>query len=191
MNLLHIDSSALGANSATREITAAVVARHLETHPEAAVVRRDLDSAPLPHLDGAILSGQDAEAAAQSADVLAEFLVADTVVIGAPMYNFGVPSSLKAWIDRIAVAGKTFRYTANGPEGLVRGKTVIVATAAGGLHAGQPTDFVEPYLRQVFAFIGVTDVRVVRADGVALSPDHRRNAIEAAINDGEALAKAA
>ena len=190
MTLLHIDSSALGANSATREITAAVVARHLKAHPDAAVVRRDLDAAPLPHLDGAILTGQDAEAAAQSADVLAEFLAADTVVIGAPMYNFGVPSSLKAWIDRIAVAGKTFRYTANGPEGLVRGKTVIVATAAGGLHAGQPTDFVEPYLRQVFAFIGITDLRVVRADGVALSPDHRRRAIEAAIK-GEVLAQAA
>ena len=191
MRLLHIDSSALGANSATREITAALVAQVRAARPDATVVRRDLDAAPLPHLDGAILGGVNAKAAEQSAQVLEEFLAADTVVIGAPMYNFAIPSSLKAWIDRIAVAGKTFRYTQDGPEGLVRGKTVIVAVAAGGVHAGQPTDFVEPYLRQVFGFIGVTDLRFVRAEGVALSTDHRRNAIEAAIDGARALPKAA
>lgn len=191
MRLLHIDSSALGANSATREITAALVAQMKAARPDATVVRRDLDAAPLPHIDGAILGGANAEAAEQSAQVLEEFLAADTVVIGAPMYNFAIPSSLKAWVDRIAVAGKTFRYTQDGPEGLVRGKTVIVAVAAGGVHAGQPTDFVEPYLRQVFGFIGVTDLRFVRAEGVALSADHRRNAIEAAIDGARALPKAA
>ncbi len=183
MRLLHIDSSVLGTNSATRELTAALVAQQLGAHPGAAVVRRDLDAQALPHLNGAILGGSDAAAASESAAVLDEFLSADTVVIGAPMYNFSIPSSLKAWIDRIAVAGRTFRYTADGPEGLARDKTVIVAVAAGGLHAGQPTDFVEPYLRQVFGFIGVTDLRFVRADGVALSPAHRRDAIDAAIGN--------
>jgi FMN-dependent NADH-azoreductase len=191
MNLLHIDSSALGAASATRELTAALVAERLRADSGLRVTYRDLDAAPLPHLSGRILSGADADAAAASAATLEEFLAADVIVIGAPMYNFSIPSSLKAWIDRISVAGRTFRYTAAGPEGLAGGRTVIVATAAGGLHAGQPTDFVEPYLRQVFAFLGITDVRFVRADGVALSPDHRRNAIEAALESAQALPRAA
>ena len=191
MKLLHIDSSALGANSATREITAALVARQLELNPGTEVVHRDLDARPLPHLDGAILGGAGTAAAAESAAVLEEFLAADTVVIGAPMYNFAIPSTLKAWIDRIAVAGRTFRYTAAGPEGLVQGKTIIVATAAGGVHAGQPTDFVEPYLRQVFGFLGVTDLAFVRADGVALSAEQRRAAIDGAIRQADALPLAA
>lgn len=191
MKLLHIDSSALGANSATREITAALVARQLELNAGAEVVHRDLDARPLPHLGGAILGGADAAAAAESAAVLEEFLAADTVVIGAPMYNFAIPSTLKAWIDRIAVAGRTFRYTAAGSEGLVQGKTIIVATAAGGVHAGQPTDFVEPYLRQVFGFLGVTDLAFVRADGLALSAEQRRAAIDGAIRQADALPLAA
>lgn len=191
MKLLHIDSSALGAHSATREITAAIVTRHVQGDPAAVVVHRDLAAQPLPHLDGAILGGEDAAGAAESAAVLEEFLAADTVVIGAPMYNFGIPSALKAWVDRIAVAGRTFRYTADGPEGLVQGKTVIVAVAAGGLHAARPSDFVEPYLRQVFGFIGVTDLRFVRAEGLAFSPAQRRAAIDAALDDAVELARAA
>ncbi|WP_133478379.1 FMN-dependent NADH-azoreductase [Cognatilysobacter segetis] len=179
MNLLHLDSSALGAHSVTREITAAAVERWAADAAPVRIVRRDLDAAPLPHLSAATLAGGDA--VAESAAVLDEFLAADVVVIGAPMYNFGVPSTLKAWLDRISVAGKTFRYTAEGPEGLVHGKTVVIAVAAGGAHAGQPTDFVEPYLRQLFGFLGVRDVHVVRADGVAMSAEHRREAIERAV----------
>lgn len=190
MKLLHIDSSALGAHSATREITAAVVGGLRADTLDVAVEYLDLDADPLPHLNGRILGGADPDAAVRSAATLEQFLAADTVVIGAPMYNFSVPSSLKAWIDRVSVAGRTFRYTADGPEGLVRDKTVIIATAAGGLHAGQPTDFVEPYLRQVFGFLGVTDLHFVRADGVALSPERRRDAIQRAIggSDGRRLA---
>ncbi|GAB6196268.1 FMN-dependent NADH-azoreductase [Lysobacter xanthus] len=183
MKLLQIDSSALGANSATRELTAALVELQRQRVPALHLIRRDLDAAPLPHLSAATLA--DPEAAIQSQEVLDEFLAADTVVIGAPMYNFGIPSTLKAWMDRITVAGRTFRYTATGPEGLVRGKTVILAIAAGGMHAGQATDFVEPYLRQVFGFLGVTDLHVVRADGVALSPEDRRRAIADAIGSAE------
>lgn len=179
MKLLHIDSSALGANSVTRELTAAVVEQQRRLAPAAQVVRRDLDTDALPHLAAATFASD--EATAQSAAVLDEFLTADIVVIGAPMYNFTIPSTLKAWIDRISVAGKTFRYGANGPEGLVHGKTVIVAIAAGGSHAGQSTDFVEPYLRQLFGFLGVRDLRFIRADGIALSPEHRRAAIDAAV----------
>ncbi|TCZ88936.1 FMN-dependent NADH-azoreductase [Lysobacter sp. N42] len=191
MKLLHLDSSALGAHSATREITAAIVARQLQRDSATRVVHRDLAAQPLPHLDGAILGGEDPAGAAESAAVLEEFLAADTVVIGAPMYNFGIPSALKAWVDRIAVAGRTFRYTADGPEGLVQGKTVIVAVAAGGLHAARPSDFVEPYLRQVFGFIGVTDLRFVRAEGLAFSPAQRRAAIDAALDDAVDLPRAA
>ncbi|AXK71687.1 FMN-dependent NADH-azoreductase [Lysobacter sp. TY2-98] len=179
MKLLRLDSSALGANSVTRELTAAVVDQQRRLDPALEVVHRDLDTDALPHLSAATFAND--EATAQSAAVLDEFLAADTVVIGAPMYNFSIPSTLKAWIDRVSVAGKTFRYGANGPEGLVHGKTVIVAVASGGAHAGQPTDFVEPYLRQLFGFLGVPDVRFIRADGVAFSPEHRRNAIDAAV----------
>lgn len=97
------------------------------------------------------------------------------------MYNFSVPSTLKAWIDRIAVVGRSFRYTANGPEGLAGGKRVIVASGRGGLHTGAPTDFQEPYLRQVFAFLGIDAVEFVRAEGVAYSPQHRSDAIAQAL----------
>ncbi|MGY3264989.1 FMN-dependent NADH-azoreductase [Lysobacter sp. HA35] len=179
MKLLHLDSSALGANSVSRELTAAIVRQQQRLDHKVEVVRRDLDADALPHLSASTFAS--AVAAAQSAAVLDEFLAADTVVIGAPMYNFSIPSTLKAWIDRISVAGKTFRYGPTGPEGLVRGKTVIVAIASGGSHAGQPTDFVEPYLRQLFGFLGVRDIRFVRADGIALSPEHRRAAIDAAV----------
>jgi FMN-dependent NADH-azoreductase len=181
MKILHLDSSALRDRSTTRLLTAAAVERVRAVLPEASVVYRDVDATPLPHLLGAHLAGADAAAAGESERVLAEFLEADVVVLGAPMYNFGIPSTLKAWIDRIAVAGRTFRYTADGPQGLAGGKHVIIATAAGGMHAGQPTDFVEPYLRQVFGFLGIDNITVVRADGVALSAQHREQAIDAAL----------
>ena len=96
------------------------------------------------------------------------------------MYNFSIPSTLKAWIDRVAVAGRTFRYTEAGPEGLAGGKKVVIASGRGGLHSGTPSDFQEPYLRQVFAFLGIEDVEFVRAEGVAYSPQHRSDAIAAA-----------
>ncbi len=179
MKILHLDSSALGANSVSRELSAAVVAK-LRQHPGAQVDYRDLDAQPLPHLTGASLAGADGVQAADAERVLEQFLGADVVVIGVPMYNFGIPSTLKAWIDRIAVAGRTFRYTASGPEGLAGGRQVIIASARGGVHTGAATDFQEPYLRQVFAFIGIDDVRFVRAEGVAFSPDHRARALEAA-----------
>ena len=179
MKLLHLDSSALGANSVSRQLTAAIVEQQRRANPAVEVLRRDLDTDALPHLSSATFGNE--AAAAESAAVLEEFLAADTVVIGAPMYNFAIPSALKAWIDRITVAGKTFRYTAAGPEGLVPDKTVIVAIAAGGDHAGQPTDFIEPYLRFIFGFLGVRDLRFVRADGVSISPERRAAAIEAAM----------
>jgi FMN-dependent NADH-azoreductase len=186
MKVLHIDSSITGDASVSRQLTSAVVEALKARAPEAQVVRRDLDAQPLAHLDGQGLAGL-----ADSA-VVQEFLDADVVVIGAPMYNFTVSSQLKAWIDRVAVAGKTFRYTAEGPEGLSGGRTVIIASSRGGMYGAETpaaaADFQEPYLRCLFGFLGVSDLRFIRAEGVAYGPDQRQAALEAAIASAPALA---
>ncbi|HZF99198.1 MAG TPA: NAD(P)H-dependent oxidoreductase [Pseudoxanthomonas sp.] len=142
---------------------------------------RDLDADPLPHLTQRLLAGGDTADAAEGVRAMEQFLAADVVVIGAPMYNFSIPSTLKAWIDRIAVAGRTFRYTDTGPEGLAGGRKVIIASGRGGLHTGLPSDFQETYLRQVFGFLGIADIAFVRAEGVAYSPRHRAEALTAAL----------
>ena len=181
MKLLHLDSSALTGNSVTRELTAAIVARWQDKLPQLQVEYRDLDSNPHPHLTARSLAQADLSETADAARTMEQFLAADVLVIGAPMYNFSIPSTLKAWIDRVAVAGKTFRYTEKGPEGLAGGKKVIIASGRGGIHTNAPTDFQEAYLRQVFGFIGVTDIEFVRAEGVAYSPQHRSEAIAGAV----------
>ena len=181
MKLLHLDSSALGASSVTRELSAAIVARWQDAVPGLTVDYRDLDNNPLPHLTRGVLGGADQAAAAESNATMDQFLESDVIVIGAPMYNFGVPSTLKAWIDRVAVAGKTFRYTENGPEGLAVGKRMVIASGRGGVYGeSSPADFQEAYLRQVFSFLGITDIEFVRAEGVAYSPQHRTDAMAAA-----------
>jgi FMN-dependent NADH-azoreductase len=180
MKLLHIDSSALGTNSVTRELTAAITARWQDAIPGLEVEYRDLDADPLPHLTAGSLAKADPEESAETGRVLQQFLDADVLVIGSPMYNFTIPSTLKAWIDRIAVAGTTFRYTESGPEGLMTGKKVIVASGRGGIHSGAPSDFQEPYLRQMLGFLGIDDIEFVRAEGVAYSPQHRADALAAA-----------
>jgi FMN-dependent NADH-azoreductase len=178
MKLLHIDSSILGDASASRALGQAIVARLRAAHPGLKVVHRDLGASPVPHLSGASLARADAEEAALDDALMAEFLAADIVVLGVPMYNFGIPSQLKAWIDRIAVAGKTFRYTAQGPEGLATGKRLIVAGAYGGAHpAAGGSNFVEPYLRFVFGFMGVTEVEFITAEGLSVSPEQRARAL--------------
>ena len=192
MKLLHLDSSALGANSVTRELSAAIVARWQDAVPGLTVDYRDLDTNPLPHLTGGVLGGANADATAENDAAMAQFLASDVIVIGAPMYNFGVPSTLKAWIDRVAVAGKTFRYTENGPEGLAGGKRVVIASGRGGIYGdSSPADFQEAYLRQVFGFLGISDIEFVRAEGVAYSPQHRTDAMTAAHAAIPALRKAA
>ncbi len=181
MKLLHIDASALGDNSVSRQLSAAVVARFKDSVESLDVSYRDLDANPIPHLRGGSLAGADAAEAADAENVMAQFLAADVVVIGAPMYNFSIPSTLKAWIDRVAVAGKTFKYTEAGPVGLAGGKRVIIASSRGGIYVDSPADFQEPYLRQMFAFMGITEVEFVRAEGIAYSPKHREEAIAAAL----------
>ncbi|HMB43542.1 MAG TPA: NAD(P)H-dependent oxidoreductase [Luteimonas sp.] len=192
MKLLHVDSSILGQQSASRELSAAITARWQDAIPNLQVTYRDLDAAPLPHVSGRSLAGTDAPEGDEAARALQEFLDADVVVIGAPMYNFGIPSTLKAWIDRLAVAGKTFHYTANGPEGLAGGKKVILASTRGGFHQQSGGDFQEPYLRYLFGFFGITDVEIVRAEGLAVSPGQRSEGMAAAhLSIAAPLAKAA
>ena len=181
MKLLHLDSSILGQHSASRELGAAIVARWQRDVRGLEVTYRDLAADPLPHLSGGALAQADADEASTAAAVMDEFLSADVIVVGAPMYNFGIPSQLKAWIDRVAVAGKTFRYTADGPQGLAGGKQVIVAATYGGKHPVESgRNFVEPYLGQVFAFLGIDDVEFVSADGLSVSPEQRVTSISAA-----------
>lgn len=181
MNLLHIDSSALGANSVTRELGAAIVAGWQDRIPGLAVEYRDLDSHPVPHLTGRSLAAADPIEAADAESVLRQFLAADIVVIGAPMYNFSIPSTLKAWIDRITIKGQTFRYDETGPHGMAGGKRVIIASGRGGVHTGAPSDFQEPYLRFLLGFLGVTQIEFVRAEGVGMSAQHREDAMAAAL----------
>lgn len=172
MNILHIDSSILGANSLTRPLTALTVERLRATHPDAYVEHRDLGDDPIAHLTGA-----DFAARGTTVDpVLAQFKAADIVVIGSPMYNWTISSQLKAWIDRIAVAGETFAYTPQGPKGLAGGKRVIVLTGRGSsmLDARYDGfDHQEPYLRTVFRFLGIDDVTFIHAQGLSLTPDAR------------------
>ena len=182
MTILHIDSSINGENSASRAVTNSIVEQLKTAEWGEQIVYRDLASEPLPHLT--LDSFADTSA-------LDEFLAADTIVIGAPMYNFTLPTQLKAWIDRIVIAGRTFHYTANGPEGLAKGKRVIVALARGGFYdANSPAaslEHLETYLRGVFNFIGI-DPEFVAADGLAISPDHREASIKQALGETIRLA---
>lgn len=192
MNLLHVDSSPLGTNSVSRELTRRTVAQWLATHPGTTVESLDLVADAPSHLDMDSLGfklGQDAATLtdaqkrenAVSERLVSQFLAADVVVVGAPMYNFGIPTQLKAWIDRLAQAGRTFKYTDKGPVGLAGGKTVIIASSRGGLYGEtSAADHQESYLKVVFAFFGVTDVRIVRAEGLAMGPDAKASALAAA-----------
>ena len=184
MKILHIDSSILGEGSASRALTREIVTQLRKSHPEAEVAYLDLAAEELPHLSQRSLARSDESEAALNAAALEQFLGADVLVIGAPIYNFSIPSQLKAWIDRISVAGKTFRYTADGPEGLAGGKQVVIAMTRGGVAGADARgEFGESYLRFLFGFLGIHDVRVVRAEGLNISPQQR-----AAIAGTEALA---
>ena len=199
MKLLHIDSSVLGPHSVSRQVSAAIVERLRQSTPGLDVGYRDLTLTPLAHLSGSHLAaGQGAtpeaslqEDIATGQAVLAEFLAADIIVVGAPMYNFTIPSQLKAWIDRILVAGKTFQYGANGPQGLAGGKRVIVAISRGGFYGAETPyaagEHLETYLRWVFGFIGITDPEFISADGIQVGPDHREKALAGALQAATSL----
>jgi FMN-dependent NADH-azoreductase len=193
MKLLHVDSSILGQHSASRELGAAWVSAWQQHNPRGEIRHLDLAREPLAHLTGEIFGARSDPEVARDATLqrdvesdqstLADFLAADVVVIGAPMYNFSIPSQLKAWIDRIVVRGKTFAYTANGPEGLAKGKKVVILISRGGIYTAGPAaamDFQESYLRGVLGFIGVTDVEVIRAEGLASGAEKRSESMAAA-----------
>ena len=176
MKLLHLDSSILGENSVSRAVSAAIAGQLVKTHPGLETTYRDLVADPLPHLTLPALGDPS---------VVDEFLGADIIVIGAGMYNFSLPSQLKAWIDRVLIAGKTFKYGPNGAEGLAGGKRVIVALARGGMYGGESpsasAEHAETYLKTVFGFIGVTDVEFIIAEGIAFGPDQRQSALTGAL----------
>ena len=178
MKLLHLDSSIMGEGSASRAISAAMVERLRETDPILEVTYRDLAAEPIPHMT------LDAFLTLDSGAEVQQFLDADIVVIGAGFYNFSIPSQLKAWVDRIAVKGKTFTYGENGPVGLATGKRVIIALARGNVYGeGSPYaayEHAETLLRSIFSFVGA-DVEVIVAEGLGRGEEARRTAIEGAL----------
>ncbi len=195
MKLLHIDSSILGTASVSRQLTESIAAQWRATHPGTTVDYLDLAISAPNHLSAQSLGfrlpagaedltdAQRRENAVSEA-LVSQFLAADVIVVGAPLYNFSIPSQLKAWIDRIAQAGRTFKYTDKGPVGLSGGKTVIVASTRGGVYstsdAGNAMEHQESYLKTVFAFFGISDVRFVRAEGLAMGDAPKAQALAAA-----------
>ncbi len=198
MKLLQVDASVLGEASVSRRLTRDITAAWLAVHPGTTVERLDLVLEPLPHfgpdalglrlgLDEASLTDAQRRQNDLSERLVTQFLAADVVVVGAPMYNFSIPSQLKAWIDRLAQAGRTFRYTEQGPVGLAGGKKVVVASSRGGLYTGNSPmaafEHQESYLRAVFGFFGISDIRIVRAEGLNMGEAARAEALKAAALD--------
>jgi len=189
MQLLHLDSSIQGETSVSRLVSAAVVERYRQGSGQITVAYRDLVAAPLPHITLPRFGTDAAEA------VLAEFLAADVLVLGAPMYNFGIASQLKSWFDHILVAGKTFRYGAGGVEGLAASKKAVVVVSRGGVYSEAPAsalEHAESHLRAMLGFIGIDRPQIIVAEGVAMGEEQRRAAIDAALaavaDDAEAKA---
>lgn len=179
-NILLVQSSPRGSESFSHKVAQSVVNDLKARHPEAKVVVRDLAASPPPHVGVPFISGtyappehrtpEQAQAIALSDALIDELFAADTIVIAVPMHNFTLPSTLKAWIDHVARAGRTFNYGAHGPEGLLKGKRAILVLARGGVYSSGPTkslDFQEPYLRAVLGFLGITNVQVVHVEGAA------------------------
>jgi FMN-dependent NADH-azoreductase len=183
--ILFVTSSLFGDQSKSAQLAGELVAAWRGTHPGTAVVERALTPDTVPHLSlgalGALMTPPEQRTADQRASVdfadglIEELEAADTIVLAVPMYNFSIPSTLKAWIDHVARAGRTFRYTATGPEGLLKGKKVFVVTGRGGLYSGDSPakvlDFQEPYLRGVLGFLGLTDVTFIHVEGLKVSPE--------------------
>lgn len=196
MNILQINASARSNGANSTRLADAIAQRLVARDPQAVLSVRDLAAEPHPVLDepalGALFTPADQRTPEQAARValddalIAQVQGADVIVLGVPMYNFGVPVQLKTWIDAIARAGVTFRYTAEGPEGLLKGKTVYVALARGGLYRDTPADSQVPYLKNVLAFLGMTDVRFVYAEGLALGADSANRAFAQAEAEIEA-----
>jgi FMN-dependent NADH-azoreductase len=190
MNILQIHSSARAIGSHSSRLAGRIVERLRAAHPDARIALRDLGKTPHPALDEAALQAlftpdgqrtpEQAARVALDDALIAEIQAADVIVLGVPMYNFGVPAQLKNWIDAIARAGVTFRYTDRGPQGLLQGKKVLVALARGGTYRGTSADTQAPYLQTVFGFLGMTDLKFFYAEGLAMGPDAERAGLAAA-----------
>lgn len=187
-HVLHIDSSVFGSNGQSAQLGQYLLDK-LQSKTSIAVVHRDLNAKPLPHLSGEMLMGMGKEPherspeqavfVQQADEAIAEVQRADLLVLAAPMYNFAIPSTLKTWIDFIARAGVTFRYTENGPEGLLKNKKAIVISSRGGIHKGKASDTQTDFVNTILGFVGITDVEWVYAEGVNMS-DHKEDAIASA-----------
>ena len=188
--VLIIESSARQQDSVSRQLTRDFIEQWQAAHPADSIGVRDLAVNPVPHLDAHLLGGwikpqeqrssDELQALARSNELTDEVLAADVLVLAAPMYNFAIPSTLKAWLDHVLRAGVTFKYTPTGPQGLLTGKRAFVLTARGGIHAGATSDHQEPYLRQVLAFIGIHDVTFIHAEGLNMSGDFHEKGLNQA-----------
>ena len=200
--ILFVSSSPRSGDSYSHQFARRIVDELLVGDPAARVVARDLATQPLPHIGAAFAAGravplQKQDAADRQALALSDLLVdelfaADVIVIAAPMHNFGIPSSLKAWIDHIVRPGRTFSYSEKGPQGLVDGKKVVLVLASGGVYSEGPrqgVDFQEPYLRAILGFVGITDVEVVRVEGVALGEKALSQALSSAGTRADAIVR--
>ncbi|VVM58984.1 FMN-dependent NADH-azoreductase [Pseudomonas fluorescens] len=189
-HVLIIESSARQQDSVSRQLTRDFIQLWQAAHPGDQINLRDVAANPLPHLDADLLGGwmkpaeqwsmPEQEAFERSNQLTDELLAADVLVMAAPMYNFTIPSTLKAWLDHVLRAGITFKYTPTGPQGLLQGKRAIVLTARGGIHAGAGSDHQEPYLRQAMAFIGIHDVEFIHAEGLNMSGDFHEKGVNQA-----------
>lgn len=189
--VLHIDSSPNVLMSYSRQLSKAFVDKWQQARPEDEVIVRDIGKEMPPHIDGLALGSfflppeqhndEMKQRAAFSDELVEEFISADIIVLGVPMYNFSIPSNLKAYIDQITRVGKTFRYTENGAEGLVKGKNVYIMAAAGGLYEGSGIDFQVPYLAAIFAFLGIENVVVVRAEGLNIDEEYKQKSMAEAL----------
>ncbi|MBO0366227.1 FMN-dependent NADH-azoreductase [Pseudomonas shirazensis] len=189
-HVLIIESSARQQDSVSRQLTRDFIQQWQAAHPGDQINVRDVAANPLPHLDADLLGGwmkpaeqrsmPEQEAFERSNQLTDELLAADVLVMAAPMYNFTIPSTLKAWLDHVLRAGITFKYTPTGPQGLLQGKRAIVLTARGGIHAGAGSDHQEPYLRQAMAFIGIHDVDFIHAEGLNMSGDFHEKGVNQA-----------
>ena len=199
--ILLVTTSPRGSASYSNQVAEALAAKLRAEHPGATLVTRNLAATPLPHVGEAFVTGRvlpsaerspaQAEALVASDAAIAELTGSDVIVIASPMYNFGVPSTLKAWIDHLVRPGVTFSYSANGPEGLVKGKKVYLIEARGGVYSDGPAkgmNFQEPYLKAVLGFIGIGDVEVIAVEGIGYGPDAAEKALSGALGKVAALA---
>lgn len=187
MKILHVDSSILGDYSTSKKITAKIIENFKSKNNETEISYLDLSINPLPHFDGTMLNADyiKKEDVELNKKILNTFFESDIIVIGAPMYNFSIPSQLKSWIDRLLISGVTFKYTENGPIGLVNNKKLIIVSTKGGLYPDNIPNYQNDYLKAVFNFIGITDIKIINAEGLNLGENYKNESLDKAFKEIE------